>query len=107
MHDKWPDLDDVLAAIGAVNEDLEPEVESCLAAAVDWVTHRSIDFGTGTLAIPDGVFRATIMLAARLFKRRESTDGVAGFGEFGAVRVTAVDPDVENLLAPYRRWGIA
>jgi hypothetical protein len=42
-----------------------------------------------------------IMQAARLYKRRRSPEGVAGFAEFGVVRVSRVDPDVAELLKPY------
>ena len=46
---------------------------------------------------------ATLIQAARLFKRKESPEGVLGGNDFGIVRVgTRVDPDVEMLLAPYR-----
>jgi hypothetical protein len=38
-----------------------------------------------------------------VFKRADSPLGVAGFGEFGVVRVTQLDPDVKALLEPYRR----
>ena len=47
------------------------------------------------------------MLASRLFRRRLSPEGVAGFGEFGAVRVIAQDPDIEALMTPNRSWGFA
>jgi hypothetical protein len=46
-----------------------------------------------------------IIKAARLFKRKNSPEGVlGGFQDFGAVRVTnREDPDVMMLLNPYRR----
>lgn len=54
---------------------------------------------------PDAVVQAALIQAARIFKRRTSPEGVlGGFGEFGAVRVSArMDPDVALLLQPYRR----
>lgn len=108
MQTEWPTAQAVLPAIGKVNAVDEVEVEKCLAAAIDWVTARSVSFEVDAgLEIPDAVYRAVTMLAARLFKRRESPEGVAGFGDMGAVRVMTVDPDIENLLAPSREWGIA
>lgn len=108
MHSEWPDVDDVLPAVGAVNSEDHPELNACLAAAIDWVTQRSVSFeGDAGLEIPDAAHRAVVMLATRLFKRRESPEGVAGWGDMGAVRVMTVDPDIENLLAPSREWGIA
>ena len=57
----------------------------------------------GWPAVPDAVKQATYIHAARLYKRRESPTGVLGGGDFGLVRVgTIIDPDVEQLLGPYR-----
>lgn len=54
--------------------------------------------------VPTAVREATIMQTQRLFTRRDAPLGVAGFGDLGAMRVSRfVDPDVEMLLAPYRR----
>lgn len=60
----------------------------------------------GWPAIPVDVTQACLMLAARLFIRKESPQGVAGFGEFGPIRVTRQDVDVVNLLDPYRRSAV-
>jgi hypothetical protein len=57
----------------------------------------------GWTAIPDGVNQACVLRAAALFQRREATFGVAGFGEFGVVRITRRDADVIDLLAPFVR----
>jgi hypothetical protein len=58
--------------------------------------------------VPDAVREATILQASRLFTRLDSPLGVAGFGDMGAMRVSRfVDPDVEMLLAPYRRMQYA
>ena len=60
----------------------------------------------GWPAVPEPVKRATMIQAARIFKRRYSPEGVlAGFDAFGPVRVgTRLDPDVQALLAPYRKF---
>lgn len=55
----------------------------------------------GWSALPDDIAEAAILKATSLFKRREAPFGVAGFGEFGAVRITRADPDVVELLEPY------
>jgi hypothetical protein len=45
------------------------------------------------------VLEAILMIASRLYKRRQSPEGVAGFGGEGAVvRIVASDPDVVSLL---------
>ena len=61
----------------------------------------------GWPAIPDAIREATILLASRHFKRNESPLGVAGFGELGAVFVRRTDPDIDTLVAPYRRIVVA
>lgn len=56
----------------------------------------------GWSQIPYEVEQATIIRAAAIFKRRESINGVAGFGDFGPVRIsTRRDPDVAALLDNY------
>lgn len=57
----------------------------------------------GWPATPDPVTRAAIIWAVRLVNRRSSPTGIMGFGEFGGVRLSTMDPDVRALLAPYRR----
>lgn len=57
--------------------------------------------------LPAEITQATLILAGRLFKRKGSPEGVAGFGEFGTVRITGSDPDVARLLAPYTIPGVA
>lgn len=59
-------------------------------------------FGFGT-AIPAAVRQATILSSLRQYSRYSSALGVAGFGDMGAVRVARIDPDIENMLKPFRR----
>ena len=56
----------------------------------------------GWPAIPDAVRQACLLHSARIFNRKESPQGVIGWGDFGAVRVRNTDPDVIDLLADYR-----
>lgn len=63
---------------------------------------------TGTFgwsAIPDDVREACILLSLRGFARLNAALGVVGFADM-AITVRAVDPDVRDLLAPYRLIGI-
>lgn len=58
----------------------------------------------GWPAVPAEVNFATVLQASRLFKRLDAPLGVMGFGDMGVVRVSRyADPDVEQLLAPFRR----
>lgn len=69
------------------------------------VPHVQVTAAWGWESVPDDVTLATLIKAARLFKRRTSPEGVlGGFQDYGAVRVSnREDPDVVALLAPYRR----
>jgi hypothetical protein len=58
----------------------------------------------GWASVPIAITQATIIQASRIYKRLESPLGVAGFGDLGAISVTRdLDPDVAQLVAPYRR----
>jgi len=59
----------------------------------------------GWPATPDPVKRAAMIWSLRLVNRRSSPTGVMGFGEFGGIRLSTIDPDVRTLLAPYRLRG--
>lgn len=61
----------------------------------------------GFASVPTEIVQATILLAMRQFKRYDSPLGVAGFGDLGAMRVTKFDPDVEALVAPWRKVRMA
>ena len=54
---------------------------------------------SGVAAAPPDVVEATLLKAARLFRRRDTPDGVAGTTETGIVRISRQeDPDVALLL---------
>jgi len=60
----------------------------------------------GWSEIPPDVEEACILRAAAIFKRKEATFGVAGFGEFGVVRIGRNDVDVVSLLHPFVRMTV-
>lgn len=55
----------------------------------------------GWPSVPVAIREAAIMLSARMFRRADSPLGVLGFGDLGAVRVGRLDPDIDELVAPY------
>lgn len=61
----------------------------------------------GWPAIPDEVVQATLIQASRLYKRKDSPEGVMGNAEWGTVRLSRHDPDVMALLAPFQRPMVA
>jgi hypothetical protein len=68
----------------------------------------------GWPTIPVPVKQATLLLANRAVKRRNSPEGVAGFDEFGTIRISSRDdPDAVRYLMPYKTtrrrggWALA
>lgn len=55
----------------------------------------------GWPAEPDPIPEASLIQAARLYRRADSPEGVTGSAEWGVVRVSRRDPDVWNLIEPY------
>lgn len=53
----------------------------------------------GWPVVPDEVQLATMLLAARLYRRKDSPQGVVSSGDWGSIRVSRVDPDVEALIS--------
>jgi hypothetical protein len=47
--------------------------------------------------IPDEVTEATLIQASRLYKRKDSPEGITGSAELGVVRLGRTDPDVYEL----------
>lgn len=56
----------------------------------------------GWAQVPDPIRQACFMMAAKNYKLADAPTGVAGFGEFGVVRVREM-PDITNKLRPYKR----
>jgi hypothetical protein len=55
----------------------------------------------GFPAEPPDITEASYLQATRLFKRRNSPEGVMGSAEWGVVRLSRRDPDVWNLIEPF------
>lgn len=55
----------------------------------------------GWPAVPYAIREATLIHAAELYRMKDAPLGIAGFGEFGAVRVRA-NPAVARLAGPYQ-----
>lgn len=63
----------------------------------------------GWTAVPDAVKQACLLQANRFLSRRNSPYGVTGSPELGSELrlLSKVDPDVEVILGPYKRWWAA
>lgn len=56
----------------------------------------------GWPTVPLSIRQAALILAQEIFKTKDSVGGVAGFGEFGVVRLNA-NPMYAALIRPYQR----
>lgn len=74
-----------------------------LVSQTDWSLYRlaRVTARWGWPEVPGAVKQATFLQASRLYRRKDSPEGVAGSSEWGLVRVPNLDPDVKALLAPY------
>ncbi len=107
----WPDIGETRQYIGEVNDDQMPVLQVILDASVAYIGWRCdtniVEDDDYTDIVPENVRLATLMLVSREFRRRLSPEGVAGFGDFGAVRISRIDPDIELMITPQRSWGFA
>lgn len=61
----------------------------------------------GYPSTPSQIELACRMLAARLYRRKDSPQGVITSADWGAVRVSRTDPDIHALLFPFITPGFA
>jgi len=115
-------LDGTYATTLVVSTDYQAEPLNCLVQGNPITQIRALDANFyvqadsratvqvtakwGWPSVPVAIAEATALLSARIFKRYDSPLGVAGFGDLGAITVRRLDPDVEQLIAPYRLFGL-
>jgi len=101
------DLDSLRSMIGAKSTSDDKILSQCLEASGSWIYDR---VRPSAIKNPE-VVQAVLLLAARLYKRRLSPEGVAGWEDMGAVRVVARDPDIDRLIEQHidagKVWGVA
>src|SRR4029079_17975124 len=101
------DLDSLRSMLGKKSTEDDKTLSTCLEAAGAWVYDRVC---ASDVRDPE-VVQAVLLLASRLYKRRLSPEGVAGWDDAAAVRVISRDPDVDRLIEQhvdaYQVWGIA
>ncbi|MFD5425212.1 head-tail connector protein [Streptomyces sp. NPDC127084] len=79
-------------------------ITSLLRASGTWgygSTRVRVTARWGWPAVPDEIEQATLLQAARLYRRKDSPEGVTGSAEWGVVRLSRRDPDVWNLIEHY------
>jgi len=95
----WPDADELASWMGAT---LDTEAAAIAVAGVNgWMAERT-GVADDATTVPDGVRLATLIYAAKNYRRKDSPDGVAGSNEFtGVIRVVGLDATAESMLVPY------
>lgn len=105
----WPDRDALESRLRSTAT-VAPSVDAAdldrwLNAAKAAVVVRTVFAADGEIS--DDVAEATLLLATRLQRRKDSPEGVAGVGVDGAaLHIARTDPDVVMLLKPYIRVRI-
>lgn len=91
-------------------------IQLCLDVAIEHLedlvnttllTTKGFSLAVDTTTYPARLFLAVLLLGHRLYKRRTSPEGVAGFGDHGVVRVLPTDVDIENMLGSFTIDGFA
>ncbi|MFF9582495.1 phage gp6-like head-tail connector protein [Streptomyces achromogenes] len=66
--------------------------------ATNWVR---VTARFGWPAVPEDITEATLIQATRLYKRKDSPEGIIGSAEWGVRNLSRRDPDVWALIEPY------
>lgn len=98
------DLDTLRAMLGAPSTGDDNNLDRALSAAQHNIYERTMRCDWDT---PD-VQYAILLLATRLYQRRKSPEGVAGFAADGlVVRIIATDPDIARLVERHVEYANA
>lgn len=119
-HDRWVLLtDDIgstdgLTVNGSSPIGTYPENALALGRAIEGVILSGLPSSTadvaarwGWPAVPDEIPSAVLLRMHRLYRRKGSPEGVAGFSDMGAISVRKTDPDYVALISEYVRPGLA
>lgn len=89
----------VYLGLGAVTDGEQARLDRIVAAVNLFVRGLpKADASRGSSSWPADVVEGATMLAGRLWRRKESTAGVAAVNDFGPLYVQRNDPDVALLL---------
>lgn len=72
----------------------------------DWLRFVRVNASWGTATVAAEVRQACRIQAVRLFKRADTPEGVLA-GDFGAIRLARLDPDVYALIRPLIRQVVS
>jgi hypothetical protein len=98
-------LETPFTRIRAIGDYLFPIWDPTSVNAIEATVQVTGTFGFAT--VPTAVRQACVFYSARLYKRNDSPLGSYGMGDLGVVHVRRIDPDIEALLAPFRKVRMA
>jgi hypothetical protein len=100
------DLETLKRYLGARGDQDDVLLQECLFTATEYWYERVYESHRPHPDVQHGI----LLRASRLYKRRQSPEGIAGFGGEGVVvRLVRGDPDEEDLMErhmDYKRVGI-
>lgn len=102
------------STVDAGDYELEPDNAFTLGRPVTrirrtsgaWSTRVRVTAVWGWPQIPEDIIRAALLQAGRLYRRKDSPEGVTGSADWGLIRLPHLDPDVRKLVEPYRIPGV-
>lgn len=93
-------LDELRDMIGAASTKDDALLAACLQTAGEHISARVYPTSWNSSEVQ----HAVLLYANRLYKRRQSPEGTAGFGAEGlVVRILSNDPDINRLLERHMR----
>jgi len=105
----WPPtLADLKVELRAEDQRDDPVMARKLAAAIAFVERVKTDPDLGYFVPGYNVgdlVEGTLLLAARLYARRNSPDGLIAMGELGSTNVPGFDADIDRMLEIGRYGG--
>ena len=60
----------------------------------------------GWASCPTEIEQACLLLASRIYSRKDAAFGMAGSQQIGYERLPALDPDAKMLIAPFKRYEL-
>jgi len=89
------DIDTLRARVGSTTTKDDSILQDCLDTSTSWAADRAMPDQVGSNEVQEAI----LLMASRLYKRRQSPEGVAGWDDLGVVRIVANDPDIRDLMS--------